>query len=166
MADVTDNPFRKIISEIGAPDIFFTEFVASDGLAHPKARERLKKQILKYEKKQRPIIAQIFGGKPENFFIAAKICAEMGFDGVDINFGCPQKNILKQVAGSELVKVENRELVKKLIKSAKEGILASGKNIPLSVKTRIGFNQIDLSWIEFLLEQNISALTVHLRTLK
>ena len=130
MADVTDNPFRKIISEIGQPDLFFTEFVAADGLAHPEGRKRLEKQILKYEKNQHPIIAQIFGGNPENIFGAAKLCAELGFDGIDINFGCPQKNILKQIAGSELVKRENRQLVKKIIQSAKNGIKKSGKNIP------------------------------------
>jgi tRNA-dihydrouridine synthase len=145
MADVTDNPFRKIITEIGRPDIFVTEFVASDGLAHPDAKDRLQKQILSYDKNQRPIIAQIFGGNPENYFIAAKLCAELGFDGIDINTGCPQKNILKQIAGSELIKIENRDLMAELIAAAKNGIKASGKNIPLSVKTRLGFNEIDFS---------------------
>ncbi len=166
MADVTDNPFRKIITILGAPDIFFTEFVAADGLAHPIARPRLIKQILKFEKKQQPIIAQIFGGKPENFFLAGKICAELGFAGVDINTGCPQKNILKQRAGSELIKMENRKLMKELIKSVRAGIKASGKNIPLSVKTRLGFNEIDWSWLEFLLAEKLDALTIHLRTKK
>ncbi len=145
MADVTDNPFRKLICEIGRPDLFFTEFVACDGLAHPDARERLKKQILTFEKKQKPIIAQIFGGRPENYASAAELCANLGFDGVDINMGCPQKNILKQVAGSELIKKENRELVEEIIASAKKGIEESGRNIPLSIKTRLGFNEVDFS---------------------
>jgi tRNA-dihydrouridine synthase len=145
MADVTDNPFRKIISEIGKPDLFFTEFVAVDGLVHPQAQKRLIKQILNFEKKQKPIIAQVFGGKPENYSKAVRICADLGFDGIDINMGCPQRNILKQKAGSELIKKENRELVREIIIQAKKGIEGSGRKIPLSVKTRVGFNEVDFS---------------------
>ncbi len=163
MADVTDNSFRKLINEIARPDLFFTEFVAADGLSHKDAKDRLIKEILSFEKSQKPIVAQIFGGKPENFYKAGKIISSLGFDGMDINFGCPQKNILKQKAGSELIKIENRELASSLIEEAKKGLRG---RIPLSVKTRIGFNEIDLSWLEFLLNKKIDALTVHLRTRK
>lgn len=161
MADVTDNPFRRIIQEEGRPDLLYTEFVSCDGLASKEGRPRLL-QLLNFEKKQKPIIGQIFGGKPENYRGAAEICRKLGFDGVDINMGCPQKNILKQVAGSELCKVENRELASEIIKEAKKGC----GDLPLTVKTRIGFNEIDLDWIKHVLKHEIEALVVHLRTRK
>ena len=161
MADVTDNPFRRIISEVGRPDLLYTEFVSCDGLASEAGRPRLL-QLLNFEKKQNPIIGQIFGGKPENYKSAARTCRDLGFVGVDINMGCPQRNILKQVAGSELCKIENRQLASEIINEAKKGC----GDLPLTVKTRIGFNNIDLDWIKHLLKQDIQALVVHLRTRK
>ncbi len=159
MADVTDNPFRKIISEIGPPDVFYTEFVSCDGLSSKEGREKLL-QMFNYEKKQKPIVAQIFGGKPENYAESAKLVKKLGFNGVDINMGCPAKNILKQAAGSELI--NHRELTEKIIKE----VFGAVGDFPVSFKTRIGYNQIDLSWIEFLLSFKPSALKVHLRTKK
>ena len=88
LADVTDCAFREIISKYGKPDVFFTEFTSADGLAHPKAREKLLINF-KYSKNEHPIVAQIFGGQPQNIKIAAKLCAKLGFDGVDINMGWP-----------------------------------------------------------------------------
>ena len=84
MADVTDCTFRQIIAKYGKPDIFYTEFVSADGLAHPVAREKLLVD-LKYSDEEHPIVAQIFGGKPENIKIASALCRELGFDGIDIN---------------------------------------------------------------------------------
>ena len=116
--------------------------------------------MLRYEKKQKPIVAQIFGGKPENYKKAARLVKKKGFCGVDINMGCPQKNILKQISGSELINY--KDLTKEIIKNTRKG--AGG--IPLSIKTRIGYNKIDLSWIEFLLSFKPESLAVHLRTKK
>ncbi len=161
MADVTDNPFRRIIKEVGRPDLFYTEFVSCDGLASDAGRPRLL-QLLNFKKNQNPIVGQIFGGKPENYKGAAEICKNLGFDGVDINMGCPVRNITKQVAGSELCKFENRELVTEIITEAKKGC----GSLPLAVKTRIGFNNIDLDWIKHVLKHDIQALIVHLRTRK
>jgi nifR3 family TIM-barrel protein len=168
MADVTDYAFRQIINKYGKPDVFWTEFVAADGLAHPKAREKLLID-LKFDKNENPIVAQIFGGKPENIRDAAKLCAELGFDGVDINMGCPDKSIEKQCAGSGMIK--NPEVAFAVIQAAKEGVRSTSSGqageIPVSVKTRIGYNKNEIdTWIRGLLEQDIALLTVHLRTRK
>lgn len=172
MADVTDYAFRQIIVKCGSPrpdgrgkpDVFWTEFVAADGLAHPKAREKLLID-LKYTEGEHPIVAQIFGGKPDNIREAAKLCAELGFDGVDLNMGCPDKAIEKQCAGSGMIK--NPEVAFAVIQSAKEGATAGERKIPVSVKTRIGYNKNEINtWIRGLLEQDIALLTVHLRTRK
>jgi len=158
MADVTDCVFREIINKYGKPDVFWTEFVSADGLAHPVAREKLLID-LKYSEAEHPIVAQIFGGKPENIKTASMLCKELGFDGVDINMGCPDKAVEKQCAGSGMIK--NPEIAKAVISAAKES------GLPVSVKTRIGYNKNEIdTWIRMLLEQDIAVLTVHLRTRK
>ncbi len=160
MADVTDCVFRAVIAKHGKPPVFWTEFVSADGLAHPKAREKLLID-LKYSEAERPIVAQIFGGRPENIREAAKLCQELGFDGVDINMGCPAKEIEKQCAGAACMK--DHQLAKQIIRAAKEG----APNLPISVKTRIGYNKNEIdTWIPALLEEDIAVLTVHLRTRK
>jgi nifR3 family TIM-barrel protein len=160
MADVTDCVFRQIINKYGKPPVFWTEFVSADGLAHPVAREKLLID-LKYTPGEHPIVAQIFGGKPENIREAAKLCAELGFDGVDINMGCPEKNIQKQCACAALIK--DPKLAREIIRAAKEG----AGNLPVSVKTRIGYNKNEIeTWVPELLAENIAVLTVHLRTKK
>src|SRR3989344_2890437 len=134
MADVTDMPFRQIIAKYGKPDVFWTEFVACDGLCSV-GQEKLVKNLLQFSEKERPIIAQLFGSKPENFEKSARLIKKLGYDGIDINMGCPQKNILKQGAGAELIK--SPELAKEIIRATKKG--AGG--LPVSVKTRIGYNK-------------------------
>ena len=146
MADVTDNPFRRIINEMGRPDLFFTEFASVDGLSNKVAREKIIKKILTFNKDQKPIIAQLFGGQAENFYKAAKICRKLGFSGIDINMGCPQRNIVKQKAGVDLVR--NYETAKKIFLATKQGSKASfffGRDLAVSVKTRLGFNRIDMN---------------------
>jgi nifR3 family TIM-barrel protein len=160
MADVTDCAFRQIIAKYGKPDVFWTEFVSADGLSHPEARKKLLID-LKYEKNEHPIVAQIFGGKPENIKLAAKLCRDLGFDGIDINMGCPDKSVEKQCAGASLMK--DISLAKEIIRAAKAG----AGDLPISVKTRIGYNKNEIeTWIKALLEEDIALLTVHLRTRK
>lgn len=164
MADVTDPAFRRIVAKYGKPDVLWTEFVSADGLAHPVAREKLIRDLA-YVEAERPIVAQLFSSNPDNMRAAAKLCAELGFDGVDINMGCPDKTIEKQGCGSAMIKTPDKAAL--VIQAAKEGIQTSGKNIPLSVKTRVGYNTVEIdTWIPFLLKQNIAALTVHARTRK
>jgi nifR3 family TIM-barrel protein len=160
MADVTDCVFRQIISKYGKPDVFWTEFVSADGLAHPIAREKLLID-LKFAENEHPIVAQIFGSNAENIKSAAALCKELGFDGIDINMGCPDKSIEKQCAGAAMIK--DPELAKRIIQAAKYG----AGDLPVSVKTRIGYNKNEIeTWIRELLSTDIAALTVHLRTRK
>ena len=158
MYEVTDTVFRSIIAELSPPDIFYTEFVNVDGL-QSKGREAILPR-LKYSKKEKPLIAQIWGSKPENFTSTAKELVEMGFDGIDINMGCPDRNVTRAGLCSALI--NNRELAKEIIDATKAG---AGK-LPVSVKTRLGYNSIDYSWHEFLLNQSIDSLIIHARTKK
>jgi tRNA-dihydrouridine synthase len=159
MDDVTDTVFRQIIADCAPPDMFFTEFVNVDGLQSP-GRDRLLHRLA-FSDKEKPIIAQIWGLKPENFYKTTKDILEMGFAGVDINMGCPVKAVVKSGTCSALM--NNRELAVEIIQATQKA--ADGK-LPVSVKTRLGFNEIDLSWPELLLQQNLDTLTIHGRTRK
>jgi nifR3 family TIM-barrel protein len=163
MADVTDCAFRQIIAKYGKPDIFWTEFVSADGLCSP-GRDKLLIDFI-YSENERPIVAQIFGAKPENIRKASALCKELGFDGIDINMGCPDRSVEKQCAGAAMMK--DSKLALEVIKAAKEG----GGGLPVSVKTRIGYNKNEIGsassgWIRELLSADLAALTVHLRTRK
>ncbi len=164
MADVTDAAFRRIIAKYGKPDVTWTEFVSADGLCHPKGREKLLKD-LEYSESERPIVAQLFSSRPENMRAAAQLCAELGFDGIDINMGCPDRTIEKQGCGAAMMKDPDNAVA--IIRAAKQGIMDSGRDIPLSVKTRVGYNRDEIdTWIPTLLRENIAALTLHARTRK
>lgn len=157
MDDVTDTVFRQIIADCAPPDIYFTEFVNVDGL-QSVGREKLIHK-LRYIAKEKPIIAQLWGKNPDNYYKTTKNLIKMGFDGVDINMGCPVKAVVKD--GCCVALVDNRILANEIIKATQE---ASRGKIPVSVKTRIGNRSVDMSWIEFLLTHNLDALTVHGRT--
>ena len=159
MDDVTDTVFRRVIADCAPPDLFFTEFVNVDGLQSP-GRQHLMKKVL-FTKGEKPIIAQLWGKNPENFYKTAQELVEMGFDGIDLNMGCPAKPVVTNGCGSALI--ENRPLAQAIIQATKDG--AAGQ-VPVSVKTRLGFKKVDLSWHEFLLQQDISMLTLHGRTQK
>lgn len=170
MADVTDAAFRQIICKYsrhgkagGGPDVFWTEFVSADGLVS-RGREALMKDLM-YTDGERPIVVQLFSSNPENMKEASRICAELGFDGIDINMGCPDRAIEKQGCGSAMIKTPDKAV--QIIQAVKDGIALAGKSIPVSVKTRIGYNTNEIdTWIPLLLKQNISALTLHARTRK
>lgn len=156
MEGVTDTVFRQIILKLGRPDVFFTEFVSSDGIMS-RGREKVA-QSFKYLKNEQPIVAQIWGINPKNFFDTATYCKELGFAGIDINMGCPIEAVIKRGACSGLM--HNPKLAAEIIQATQEG-----SNLPVSVKTRIGFDKIDVDeWLGFLLEQDLAALSVHLRT--
>jgi tRNA-dihydrouridine synthase len=159
MDDVTDTVFRQVIADCAPPDMYFTEFVNVDGL-QSLGRERLLHRLA-FSAKEKPIVAQIWGLKPENFYKTTKDLIEMGFAGVDINMGCPVKAVIKSGTCSALM--NNRDLAVEIIKATQEAVAGI---IPVSVKTRLGFNEIDLSWSELLLRQNLDMLTIHGRTKK
>ncbi len=165
MANVTDVAFRSMFAKYGKPDVMWTEFVSADGLCSAGRKTLL--HDLKFSKKEKSIVAQLFSANPVKMREACGVVAELGFDGIDINMGCPDRSVEKQGAGASMMK--NPTLAKELLEAARmgaEGVGKSGKTIPVTIKTRIGYNKIDLSWIEFLLEQKLPALTVHLRTRK
>lgn len=160
MEDVTDTVFRQIIMKTGRPDLFFTEFTSSDGICS-KGKPRVARR-LEYTSEEKPLIAQIWGKRPENIAKTVEYVLTLGFDGIDINMGCPQKKVVQHGSGGGLIK--NPELALEIIAAAQDVIKKSATPLPLSVKTRIGFKTIDLSWIEKLLSQDLAALTVHVRT--
>jgi len=159
MDDVTDTVFRRIIADIAPPDVYFTEFVNVDGLQSP-GRPRLMHK-LKLSEKEHPIIAQLWGLNPDNYYKTTKDLIEMGYDGVDINMGCPVKTVIKNGACAALI--NDRELAGQIVNAVQE---AAGDHFPVSVKTRVGFNNIDLSWLEFLLAKKLNMLSIHGRTAK
>lgn len=156
MDDVTDNVFRQVMLEAGRPDVFFTEFSNADGLVHGANGIPLRK--LNFTPNQHPIVAQIWGTDSANMEKAAKMVADLGFDGIDINMGCPVREVVKKGAGAGLI--GEYKLAGELIAAVKKG--AGG--LPLSIKTRLGKGKnIAESWVTFLLGQDIAALTVHAR---
>ncbi len=156
MDDVTDTVFRQVITDCAAPDIYFTEFVNVDGLQSP-GREKLIKK-LSLGKTDRPCIAQLWGLKPENFYKTARELADMGFEGIDLNMGCPVKTVVKNGACAALI--NNRELAGEMIKATQKG----AGSLPVSVKTRVGFTTVDMEWIEFILSHKLNMLSIHGRT--
>ncbi len=166
MADVTDVAFRALVAKRGPPDIFWTEFVSADGLYHTREIQKMSDtsnplmRELAFNTDQRPILAQIFSNSPEMVAYATKLIAELGFDGVDINMGCPDRAIERQGCGAAMIKTP--KLAQDIIRAAQE---ASG--LPVSVKTRVGYTKETLEeWLAALLETGPAAVTLHLRTRK
>jgi tRNA-dihydrouridine synthase len=171
MDDVTDTVFRRIVADCAAPDLYFTEFTNVEGLQSAGRSKLLKK--LRFTPAEQPLIAQIWGKIPENFYKTAReiadgtLARELGlpegvnFAGVDLNMGCPEKTAVRHGTCSALI--NDRPLASQIIKATKKGL--AGK-LPLSVKTRVGFNTVDMSWIEFLLAHELDALAIHGRTKK
>lgn len=172
MADVTDAAFRRMIAKysahtrtdgtIGGPDVMWTEFVAADGLmrATPEGKAKLMADLI-FAEEERPIVAQLFSSNPEYMEAAARLCRDLGFDGIDINMGCPDQSIEKQGCGAAMIK--NPANARAIIQAAKRG----AGDLPVSVKTRVGYNKEEIdTWIPELLKEDIAALTIHARTRK
>lgn len=157
MDDVTDTVFRRLVADIAPADLYMTEFTNVDGLQSAGRDASLKR--LKFMKDERPLIAQLWGKNPENYFKTARELVDMGFTGVDINFGCPDKAVLKNGCGGAMI--DQPDLAREIIQATKEG--TDGK-IPVSVKTRLGRKEFNHDWITLLLEQTLNMLSIHLRT--
>jgi len=162
MDGITDEPMRQIQAVVAKPNVLFTEFVSAEGFTRNPAAF-LKK--LAFKENERPIVTQIFGYTPEAFYESIIKISQMGFDGIDINMGCPAKNILGKGGGGALI--GNFDLAGKIIEKSLEAIEKTKTNIPLSVKTRIGQNEIiTQEWFSFLSQYPLSEVTVHGRRLK
>lgn len=157
MEAVTDIVFRQVIATAGAPDVFFTEFANATGWVHA-GDKAIAGRLIKHAN-ERPIVAQIWGGEPGDMEAFARHCAGLGFDGIDINMGCPAKSAIKS-GGSALIRKPDVAIAS--IAAAKTA------GLPVSVKTRLGYTSIDewRGWLTTLLSQDIVALTIHLRTKK
>lgn len=176
MADVTDVAFRRMIAKysahtradgtVGGPDVMWTEFVAADGLvrATPEGKVKLMADLL-YVEEERPIVAQLFTRDEAHMEYAAKLCLDLGFDGVDINMGCPAGAIIDQGCGAAMIKTP--DLARAIIRAAKRGAKSDEGGIPVTVKTRLGYNTDQVEeWIPALLAEKPAALTIHARTRK
>lgn len=159
MEAVTDTVFRHVIKQAASPDIFFTEFVSTDGYASANGRHSTRGRLL-FTADEQPIVAQIWGSKPEYFALMSKDLATMGYAGIDINMGCPDKAVVNQGSGSGLI--HNHELSAEIVAATKAG------GLPVSVKTRLGNIRADewRPWLEHLLKQDLANLTIHLRSRK
>ena len=165
MADVTDPAFRALVAKHGKPDVFWTEFVAADGIYHTRELQKIPDEEnhlmrdLHYSAQERPIVAQVFTSNPENMKYMAELVKKLSFDGLDINMGCPDRSIEKQGCGSAMIKTP--AVAQDIIRAA----MTSG--LPVSVKTRVGYNTEVLDeWLPALLEMKPEAVTLHLRTRK
>ena len=157
LAGVTDPAFRRLIARHGKPHAMWTEFTSADGLCAP-GRDRLLRGLA-YTERERPIVAQLFGAKPDTMERAAALAAELGFDGIDINMGCPDRNVEKRGAGAALCK--QPALAQAMIRAARRG--ADG--VPVSAKIRLGYSRNELAtWLPALLEAEPVAITIHART--
>lgn len=169
MADVTDTAFRRVIARYGKPDVMWTEFVSADGLHYTREIQRMRDDEnplmldLRYTEEERPIIAQLFTAKPETLRYAAALVAHLGFDGVDINMGCPDRSIERQGAGAALLKEPT--LMAELVEAAHNGVRDASRQIPVSVKTRIGYRSNELEhFLPVLFAAAPALVTIHART--
>ena len=202
MDGITDAPFRAITAKYGRPDLTFTEFIAVEALIRGVQKSF---EDLRFTELERPIVAQLYGKDPELFYSCAQIIAELGFDGVDINMGCPAKTVEARGAGAGLMKTP--DLAVEIIEAVEDGLAGWVKNgieydkwpeeikfakvkrffserkksegennkqrnknremIPISVKTRIGYDKPMLDeWFGPLSKTNVKAFSIHGRTFK
>ena len=159
MEDVTDIVFRHVVSEAARPDVFFTEFTNTESFCHPEGIHSVRGRLT-FSEDEQPMVAHIWGDKPEQFKEMSFGLADMGFKGIDLNMGCPVANVAQKGKGSGLIL--RPEVAAEIIQATKAG------GLPVSVKTRLGFYEIDewRDWLKHVFEQDIANLSIHLRTRK
>ncbi|HCZ5571604.1 TPA: tRNA-dihydrouridine synthase [Staphylococcus aureus] len=159
MEDVTDIVFRHVVSEAARPDVFFTEFTNTESFCHPEGIHSVRGRLT-FSEDEHPMVAHIWGDKPEQFRETSIQLAKMGFKGIDLNMGCPVANVAKKGKGSGLIL--RPDVAAEIIQATKAG------GLPVSVKTRLGYYEIDewKVWLKHVFEQDIANLSIHLRTRK
>ncbi|MDU9418724.1 tRNA-dihydrouridine synthase [Staphylococcus lloydii] len=159
MEDVTDIVFRHVVSEAARPDVFFTEFTNTESFCHPEGIHSVRGRLT-FSEDEQPMVAHIWGDKPDHFREMSIGLADMGFKGIDLNMGCPVANVAKKGKGSGLIL--RPETTAEIIQASKAG------GLPVSVKTRLGYYEIDewKDWLKHVFEQDIANLSIHLRTRK
>jgi|WetSurMetagenome_2_1015567.scaffolds.fasta_scaffold45062_3 tRNA-dihydrouridine synthase B len=167
MDGVTDAPMRFIAKKYGRPDVIYTEFVSVEGLWRIKKRGEDTHKIwneLKFDMSEHPVVAQLFGSDPDSFYEATKIVAPMGFDGIDINMGCPSPGLEKRGGGAGLMR--DSGLAHRVIEAVRKAVNDVEMDIPVSVKTRIGSSKPDTDWWKFLAGEELPVVAMHGRTFK
>ena len=161
MEGVTDIAFRQVIAKAGRPDLFFTEFTNVSSYASEKGRANALERLA-IAPTDTPIIAQIWGKNPEHFGATCAALKDLGFAGIDLNFGCPDKHVNKAGGGAQMIRTP--DLAVECFRNA----VANSNGLPVSIKTRLGFSFVDeyQTWLPTLLREHPAALTVHLRTRK
>ncbi|MBR5389638.1 tRNA-dihydrouridine synthase [Candidatus Saccharibacteria bacterium] len=161
MEGVTDICFRQVIAKAGRPDLFFTEFTNVSSYASEKGRANALER-LEIAPTDAPIIAQIWGKNPDHFAEITSALKDLGFSGVDLNFGCPDRHVNKAGGGAAMIRTP--ELAVNCFRNAVE----HSNGLPVSIKTRLGFTYVDeyKEWLPTLLQEHPAALTIHLRTRK
>jgi nifR3 family TIM-barrel protein len=163
MAGVTDTVFRRFIRNLGGCGLIMTEFTSSHGVSAARgARKPTKtlKRYLAFEPEEHPISAQLFGSDPAVMADAARVCEDLGFDILDINFGCPVNKVVKCNGGSGLLR--DLPLVERLLREVRRAI-----TIPLTLKYRAGWNDRELVAVQMarLAEDcGVLAVALHPRT--
>lgn len=159
MEDVTDIVFRHVVSRAARPDVFFTEFTNTESYCHPNGRESVRGRLT-YTEDEQPLVAHIWGDKPEYFKQMSFGMAEQGFSGIDINMGCPAHNVAPNGKGCGLIR--RPDVAADIIQATKTA------GLPVSVKTRLGYLEVNewKDWLTHIFEQDIVNLSIHLRTKK
>lgn len=194
MDGVTDATFRHTVALQGKPDVSFTEFTHVHDVC--RGPEFLLNSLI-YHEEERPIVAQLYGKDPDLFYQAAHVVCELGFDGLDINMGCPSRSVASSGSGAGLIRTP--AVARAIMQATQQGIAdwAAGQTlagaglkpgrveaiqrmneqrpdarpfarrmIPLSVKTRLGYDVMIVDrWIEHLLTEQPSVISLHGRTL-
>lgn len=158
MEAVTDVVFRHVISSAAPPDVYFTEFTNATGWLHA-GDKAIGGRLVKTDD-EKPIVAQLWGSNPEAIVKLAQHCRTLGFDGIDINMGCPDSSAIKSGGGAQMIRTP--DIAADMIEAAKTS------KLPVSVKTRLGYSKVEewQDWLSFLFKQNIEVLSIHLRTKK
>ncbi|MDP2691037.1 MAG: tRNA-dihydrouridine synthase [bacterium] len=158
MAGYTDSAYKQIVRMVAPEAVVVTEFVSTDAIFY-QSKKSLK--MMEFDTSEHPVILQVFGKNPERFVHAAKLAEEMGYDGIDINMGCPAKNVIRSDHGSALVKIKNRCVAMQIVSD-----MAKAVKIPVSVKTRLGWENADelLGFARELEKNGCASLAIHGRT--
>lgn len=140
MDGVTDMACRKMVAQYGRPDVMFTEFTSAEGLFHNV--ERLLWDF-DYSEIERPIVAQLYGHRPDDFYRATLLVCELGFDGVDINMGCPAKSVVHKNCGAKLITLPTlaREIMRATVQACidwSEGLQLSDAGITQEIIDAVG----------------------------
>ena len=194
MDGVTDAAFRHVVAEQGPPDVMFTEFTHVTDVC--RGADATMTPLI-YREGERPIVAQLYGKDPDLFYVATQVACELGFDGIDLNMGCPSRCVASSGSGAGLIRTP--DLARAIIRAARQGIQdwaqghglaglglkssrlsliermnrtrgaggpAVRRPVPLSIKTRLGCDDVVIDqWIGLLLDESPAAITIHGRTL-